>query len=319
MSAMAQMTEVGSLTPEVKKILANYEGMSDETAENLARILMHGKLGGTGKLVILPVDQGFEHGPARSFAKNPAGYDPHYHYQLAIDAGLSAYAAPLGFLEAGMDTFAGKIPTILKVNSSNSLAPKSAAPNQALTGSVYEALRLGCSAIGFTIYPGSANCFDMMEEISLMAEEAKAEGLAVVIWSYPRGEDISKQGETAMDVCAYAAHMAALLGAHIIKVKPPTDFIEQAEAKKVYESENIDISSAAARFKHVTQACFNGRRIVVFSGGNAKGEEDIYNEVRAIRDGGGNGSIIGRNTFQRPREEALKMLDNIINIYKNEA
>ncbi len=306
------------MTPKVKKILANYESDCPGTKANIARILMQGKLGGTGRVVILPVDQGFEHGPARSFAKNPDAYDPHYHYQLAIDAGLNAYAAPLGFLEAGADTFAGQIPTILKVNSSNSLAPKDLAPNQAITGSVSDALRLGCSAIGFTIYPGSHDAFDMMEVIREMAEEAKAAGLAVVIWSYPRGASISKEGETAMDVCAYAAHMAALLGAHIIKVKPPTDFLEPGEAKKVYEAEKIAIKTMADRIAHVKQACFNGRRIVVFSGGNAKGEKDLLDEVRAIRDGGGNGSIIGRNTFQRPRAEALKLLENIIGVYKGD-
>jgi class I fructose-bisphosphate aldolase len=306
-----------NITPEVKKILRCYEGDSTATKANLTRILMQGKLGGTGKLVILPVDQGFEHGPARSFAKNPAAYDPHYHYQLAIDAGLSAYAAPLGMLEAGCETFKGVIPTILKVNSANSLAPKDAAPDQAMTGSVKDATRLGCAAIGFTIYPGSHQTFDMMEEIRAMSEEAKAAGLAVVIWSYPRGAGLSKDGETAIDVTAYAAHMAALLGAHIIKVKPPTAFIEQAEAKKVYEAEKIDVSTAKARFAHIVQACFNGRRIVVFSGGASKGEEDIFNEARAIRDGGGNGSIIGRNTFQRPKADALKLLAEIIAIYKD--
>lgn len=306
------------MTSKVRKILSHYESDCPGTKANLARILMQGRLGGTGKLLILPVDQGFEHGPARSFAKNPAAYDPHYHYELAIDAGLNAYAAPLGFLEAGADTFAGQIPTILKVNSANSLAPKDATPDQAVTGSVRDALRLGCAAIGFTIYPGSHQTFAMMEEIRAMAEDAKAHGLAVVIWSYPRGTNISKDGETGMDICAYAAHMAALLGAHIIKVKPPTEFLEQAEAKKVYESEKIAIKTMAERIHHVTQACFNGRRIVVFSGGNAKGVEDIYNEARAIRDGGGNGSIIGRNTFQRPKEEALKMLESIIRIYKGE-
>ena len=121
---------------------------------NLCRMLMQGRLGGTGKMIILPVDQGFEHGPARSFAPNPAAYDPHYHYQLAIDAGLNAYAAPLGMIEAGADTFAGQIPTILKMNSSNSLVPGSAPFNQAITASVDDALRLGCAAIGFTVYPG---------------------------------------------------------------------------------------------------------------------------------------------------------------------
>jgi class I fructose-bisphosphate aldolase len=307
------------MTESVRKILSWYESDNPGTKANLARILMQGRLGGTGKLVILPVDQGFEHGPARSFAPNPAGYDPHYHFQLAIDAGLSAYAAPLGFIEAGAATFAGQIPTILKVNSSNSLSRAKENANQAVTGSVQDALRLGCSAIGFTIYPGSDVAFDMMEEIAEMGREAKAHGLAVVIWSYPRGGSLSKTGETAMDIAAYAAHMAALLGAHIIKVKPPTDALELDAAKKVYESQKIDIKTAAARFRHVVQACFNGKRIVVFSGGEAKDLDGVYNEVRAIRDGGGNGSIIGRNTFQRPRDEALKMLDQIIKIYKGEA
>ena len=305
------------LTPQVEKILSHYESDSAETKANLARILMQGKLGGTGKMVILPVDQGFEHGPARSFAKNPAAYDPHYHFQLAIDAGLNAYAAPLGMIEAGAKTFAGKMPTILKVNSANSLAPKELG-DQAVTGSVKDALRLGCAAVGFTIYPGSLSAYGMMEEIRAIAEEAKANGLAVVIWSYPRGPSISKEGETAIDICAYAAHMAALLGAHIIKVKPPTAFLENAEAKKVYEAEKIPVATMAERIKHVTQACFVGKRIVVFSGGNAKGEAELLEEIRGIRDGGGNGSIIGRNTFQRPRDEALKLLDSIIRIYKGE-
>jgi class I fructose-bisphosphate aldolase len=304
------------VSERVKKILDAYESDNPGTKANLARILMQGKLAGTGKLVILPVDQGFEHGPARSFAANPPAYDPHYHFQIAIDAGLSAYAAPLGFIEAGAGTYAGAIPTILKVNSANSLARTTEAPSQAVTGSVKDALRLGCSAIGFTIYPGSDVAYDMMEEIAEMGREAKAHGLAVVIWSYPRGGTMSKQGETAIDITAYGAHMAALLGAHIVKVKPPTAFLELDAAKKVYEQQRIDVSSATARYRHIVEACFNGRRIVVFSGGEAKDIEGIYDEVRAIRDGGANGSIIGRNTFQRPREEALKMLDRIVALYR---
>ena len=303
------------VSQRVKKILDNYESDNPGTKANLARILMQGKLGGTGKLVILPVDQGFEHGPARSFAANPAAYDPHYHFQLAIDAGLSAYAAPLGMIEAGADSFAGSIPTILKVNSANS---HSQLKDQAVTGSVADALRLGCSAIGFTIYPGSDEQYGMMEEIREMAEEAKAVGLAVVIWSYPRGGKLSKEGETAIDVTAYAAHMAALLGAHIIKVKPPTEFIEQAEAKKVYEAQKIDVSTLKARIAHVVQSCFNGRRLVVFSGGASKDEKGLLDEIRQIRDGGGTGAIIGRNSFQRPREDALRLLDNILKIYKGQ-
>ena len=304
------------ISATVKKILSHYESDNPGTKANLARILMHGKLGGTGKMVILPVDQGFEHGPDRSFAMNPDAYDPHYHYDLAIEAGLNAYAAPLGMIEAGADSFAGQIPTILKVNSSNSLHNGGTAPHQATTASVKDALRLGCSAIGFTIYPGSDAAFDMFEEISSIAEEAKANGLAVVIWSYPRGGDLSKIGETAMDICAYATHIAAMLGAHIIKVKPPTQALENLETIKVYEKLKIPMNTLEERVSHIIQTAFNGRRIVVFSGGNAKGEDDIYNEIRQIYKGGANGSIIGRNTFQRPREEALKMLDNIIKIYQ---
>jgi class I fructose-bisphosphate aldolase len=304
------------ISTKVKKILSCYESDNAGTKGNLARILMHGKLGGTGKMVILPVDQGFEHGPDRSFAVNPDAYDPHYHFQLAIDAGLNAYAAPLGMIEAGADTFAGAIPTILKVNSSNSLHNGGTAPHQATTASVKDALRLGCSAIGFTIYPGSDAAFDMFEEIREMSEEAKSYGLATVIWSYPRGGDLSKIGETAMDICAYAAHIAALLGAHIIKVKPPTQALENLEAIKVYEKVKIPVTTMEERIRHVMKTTFNNKRIVVFSGGNAKGENEIYNEIREIYKGGANGSIIGRNTFQRPREEALKMLENIIHIYQ---
>ncbi len=307
------------ISQRVKKILSCYESDNPGTKGNLARILTHGKLGGTGRLLILPVDQGFEHGPARSFAPNPDAYDPHYHFKLAIDAGLSAYAAPLGMIEAGADSFAGAIPTILKVNSSNSLARATDDPSQAVTASVNDALRLGCAAIGLTIYPGSDAAFEMIEEVREMAEEAKAAGLCVVVWSYPRGGNLSKAGETAIDISAYAAQMAALIGAHIIKVKPPTEALELDAAKKVYEEHNIPRATLTERIAHVVQSAFNGRRLVVFSGGEAKDLDGLFAEVRAIRDGGGTGSIIGRNTFQRPRQEALAMLNQIVEIYRGKA
>jgi class I fructose-bisphosphate aldolase len=304
------------ITEQVKKILDFYESDNPGSKGNLARILMEGRLGGTGKLLILPVDQGFEHGPARSFAPNPPAYDPHYHYQLAIEAGLSAYAAPLGMIETGANTYAGAMPTILKLNSSNSLATQK---DQAVTGSVSDALRLGCAAIGFTIYPGSDYQFEQMEELRALAEEAKSAGLAVVVWSYPRGPNLDKTAETALDICAYAAQMAALLGAHIIKVKPPTAHVSLEAAKKTYEQQHIDMSTMAKRVEHIMQSAFAGRRIVVFSGGEAKDIDAIYEEIRGIRDGGANGSIIGRNTFQRPKEEALAMLSKIIDIYQGKA
>ena len=304
-----------NLTPKVREILSWYEGETPGTKANLARMLMAGRLGGTGRMVILPVDQGFEHGPARSFAINPAAYDPHYHYQLAVDAGLSAYAAPLGPLAAGSETFAGAIPLILKMNSANSLSRQKENADQAVTASVDDALRLGCGAIGFTIYPSSDAMYNQYEEIRDLSAEAKAKGLATVVWSYPRGGDLSKEGELAVDVVAYGAHMAALLGANIIKVKLPTSDLGNKDSKKVYEEQKIKIGTLAERVDHVMQCCFNRRRIVVFSGGASKGGDDVLTDARAIHAGGGHGSIIGRNCFQRPRADAVKLLDDMVKIY----
>lgn len=303
------------MSESVRKILENYYSQPPGVLSNLARMMNHGRLAGTGKLVILPVDQGFEHGPARSFADNPAGYDPLYHFDLAIDAGCNAYAAPLGFLEAGAAERAGEIPLILKLNNHDSMSPDDEDPVPSVTGSVADALYLGCSAIGFTIYPGSAHFKHMYEELRALAEEAKANGLAVVIWSYPRGSGLSKEGETAIDVVAYSAQIAAQLGAHVIKVKLPTDHIEQDAARKKYEEHGIPIASVADRVRHVVQSSFNGRRIVIFSGGSKASEESFYRDIRGIYEGGGFGSIIGRNSFQRPRKDAIEFLQNVMDIY----
>jgi len=298
----------------VRQILSWYPSDNPGTLTNIARLLNHGTLGGTGKLVILPVDQGFEHGPARSFAPNPPAYDPDYHFQLAIDAGCNAYAAPLGFLEAAAAKFAGQIPLILKLNNSDTLAKLE--PCSAVTGSVRDAVRLGCSAIGFTIYPGSSARNTMYEEIRELTEEAKSYGLPTVIWSYPRGSNLAKDGEQAVDVTAYAAQIACQLGAHVVKVKPPKDVIYQEEAKKVFEKYQIPTKTLTDRIRHVVQSCFNGKRIVIFSGGEAKGTDAVLEEVKGIRDGGGYGSIMGRNAFQRPRQDAVKLLRAVMDIYK---
>ena len=305
-------------TKTVSEILSWYGSDNAGTLTNLARLLNHGALAGTGKLVILPVDQGFEHGPGRSFAMNPDAYDPRYHFELAIEAGCSAYAAPLGFLEAGAREFAGQVPLILKANNHDVLLEEKD-PAQAITGSVRDAVRLGCVGIGFTIYPGSEHRLEMYSELRALAEEAKASGLAVVVWSYPRGSGLSKEGETAADVTAYAAHIAAQLGAHVIKVKLPTAHLEQAAARKVYEKEQVPIASLAERVRHVVQAAFAGRRIVIFSGGAADTDQAVFDQVRAIRDGGGFGSIIGRNSFQRQRGDAVKFLSTVVGIYAGTA
>jgi class I fructose-bisphosphate aldolase len=299
----------------VRQILSWYGSDNPGVLNNLARMLNHGALGGTGKMVILPVDQGFEHGPARSFAPNAPAYDPDYHFQLAIDAGCNAYAAPLGFLEAGSFKFAGQVPTILKLNNSDTLAKME--PCSAVTGSVKDALRLGCSAIGFTIYPGSSARNTMYEELRELIEEGKSYGLPTVVWSYPRGAGLAKEGEQAIDVTAYAAQIACQLGAHVVKVKPPKEVVYQDEAKKVFEKYQIPIKTLPERIKHVVQSCFNGRRIVIFSGGEAKDTASVLEEIKGIAAGGAFGSIMGRNAFQRPHDEAVKLLSDVMAIYKN--
>ncbi len=304
------------MTEAVSKILSWYESDNPGVKTNLARMLYQGRLGGTGKLVILPVDQGFEHGPDRCFVPNPPAYDPHYHFELAIEAGLSAFASPLGMLEAGAATFAGRIPLILKVNSANLLYPKEGPKTQAVTSSVRDALRLGCTAVGLTIYPGSLKSYDMFETAREFVAAAKDVGLPTVIWSYPRGEDISKDGEMAIDIATYATQMAALLGAHIIKVKLPTAFVEAADVGDLYRKANVPIATLADRVKLVMKAALGGRRMVVFSGGGKKGDDAIFEEATAIKAGGGHGSIIGRNSFQRSKAEAIELLGRIIDIYR---
>ena len=302
------------MTDRVRQILSWYGSDNPGTLTNLARLLNAGKLAGTGRLLILPVDQGFEHGPTRSFGMNPPAYDPLYHFRLAVETGCSAYAAPLGFMEAGARDYAGQIPLVLKLNSHDSLNDEKD-PTQAIHGSVDDALRLGCSAVGYTIYPGSSQRFEMYNALRDIGREAKARGLALIVWSYPRGSALSKEGETAIDVTGYAAHIAAELGAHIIKVKLPSAHVEQAEAKKVYDKEKPAIATLTDRVKHIVQCTFNGRRIVIFSGGATKADDEaVLEETRAIRDGGGFGSIIGRNCFQRPEEKAKKLMDGMMKI-----
>lgn len=303
------------MTPRVREILSWYGADNPGTLANMARLLNHGRLAGTGKLVILPVDQGFEHGPARSFAMNPDAYDPTYHVELAIESGCNAYAAPLGFIEAIARDYAGEIPLILKMNNSETLFNQKA-PISALTAGVDDALRLGCVGIGFTVYPGSSMRKEMYEEIMAAAAAAKKAGLVVVLWAYARGEQLSKEGETAIDVIAYCAQIAAQLGAHFIKVKPPTAHIEQEAARKVYEKQGIKVATLSDRIQHVVQSAFNGKRVIIFSGGEAKGTDDLINEVKEIARGGGFGSIMGRNAFQRPKKESIALLHSVQDAFR---
>ncbi|KRE52519.1 class I fructose-bisphosphate aldolase [Phycicoccus sp. Soil748] len=305
------------MTRRVEEILSWYPASSHRTLANLRRILEQGRTGGSGKLVVLPVDQGVEHGPARSFAANPAGYDPRYHARLALDAGCSAHALPLGAAELVAPTYATELPLILKCNGSDSLYT-GADPEPAVVATVEDALRLECAAVGFTIYPGSAARNHMYEDLRRLARDAAEAGLPLVVWSYPRGSGVSTEGRTAVDVVAYAAHLACQLGAHVVKVKPPTHLIENDAARAALEKAGVPLETLADRVRHVVQSAFDGHRIVIFSGGAAKETAAVLEENRQTALGGGFGTIMGRNSFQRPHQEAIQLLHNVMDIHLGE-
>jgi len=262
-------------------------------------------------MLILAVDQGFEHGPIQSFGQNMETWDPLYHMDFAVTSGFSGFAAPLGFLEMGADRYAGQIPLILKLNSS-SLLNKKPVPDQAITSTVKDAVRLGCAAVGFTIYPGSAAFQDQLEELQEVVAQAKEQGIPTIVWSYPRG-DISKAGETALDIVAYGAHMACLMGAHIVKVKIPTAQLEIASSMTT----PVPKETVKERLDLIAMSCFAGKRLVIFSGGERKGEESLLEEIQAVHNSKGHGSIIGRNIFQRSKKDALMVVQRICAIYKS--
>lgn len=302
------------MSQRVDQILSWYPADQRTTLANLRRILMHGRTGGSGKLVVLPVDQGFEHGPGRSFAANPAGYDPRYHARLAIDAGCSAHALPLGAARMVAPEYAEDLPLILKCNSADGLYVGED-PEPALVAGVEEALALRCAAVGFTIYPGSARRNEMYAQARSLARDAEAAGLPLVLWSYPRGSGVSVPGRTAVDVVAYAAHLACQLGAHIVKVKPPSEVLESEAARSALERAGVPLDTLADRVRHVVQSAFDGHRIVIFSGGAAKETAAVLEENRQTAMGGGFGTIMGRNSFQRPHDEAVHLLGNVIDIH----
>ena len=293
-------------------IINNYAHENLGVRTNISRILNHGKLMGSGKIIINAIDQGYEHGPIRCFKANPAAYDPAYHFQLAIEAGFSAIAAPLGFLQVGASQFMGQIPMILKINSANSLTKPPGGHDQAITATVTQALQLGCCAIGFTIYPGAENCYKMQEELTALSNQAKQNGLGVVVWSYPRG-NMSKQGETALDIVAYGAHMACLMGADIVKVKLPSAHIETTQAQELLGDAPLPLNE---RIEYIVKSCFDGKRIVIFSGGEAKDEEELLSEIKVIAESRAHGSIVGRNVFKRPRREALSLVKRMVECYR---
>lgn len=311
---MAQFLPSKHHRDRVHEILSWYQSTSTPAQiKNLARVLNYGRIGGSGKLVILPIDQLIEHGPGRSFEPNPDMYDPIHQAQLALDGGVNAYAAPLGSMERAFEvTGRAGLPTILKVNSHHLMIPDDENPKLSVHSWVDDALRLGCEGVGFTLYPGSSYSNEMEEQARELVADARRAGLIVVFWVYPRGVGIPDGKETTTDIIAYGATLGANLGGHIIKVKlPTTEGYGLASNEKLDIYTNRSLETLADRVEVVVKSAYNGHRIIIHSGGATKSTEEVLSEIQSLKEGGAFGSIMGRNVFQRPTAEAIELLHQV--------
>lgn len=310
------MLKITKNPERVEEILSWYKHTNtSEQQDNLAKILNYGRIGGTGKLMILPIDQILEHGPGRAFESNPVMYDPLELAQFAVDGGFNAFAAPLGSLERGYEVLAKhNVPTILKVNSHTLMIPDNDNPKPSIHSWVDDAVRLGCSAVGFTLYPGSLHSNEMEQQAKALIADARKAGLITILWVYPRGEGLIKGQERAVDVIAYGVALGVSLGAQIIKVKLPLDGYGIASNQEMGIYDQVPTQTLTDRIKLVMKAAYNGHRIVIHSGGDFANAETLENEMRSIREGGAFGSIMGRNAFQRPKVQALDLISDLQDI-----
>ena len=292
---------------------------------NMQAILNHGRLGGTGYVSILPVDQGIEHSAGASFAPNPIYFDPENIVRLAIEGGCNAVASTFGVLGSVARKYAHKIPFLVKLNHNEFLSY----PNkydQIGFGSVRQAYEMGAVAVGATIYFGSAESGRQIQEVSAWFEEAHALGLVTVLWCYLRNSAFKIDGKdyhVSADGTGQANHLGVTIQADIIKQK-------QAENnglynalkfgkthKKVYEELTAgDHPIELCRYQVVN--CFMGRSGLINSGGESKGGSDFADAVRTAvinKRAGGMGLISGRKAFQRPMADGVKLLNTIQDVY----
>ena len=275
-------------------------GLSPGKRTRLRRLLYdHGPGGGT--MLVLPIDQGLEHGPV-DFFPNPASLDPQYQYELARDGNFSAIALHIGLAEKYYAEFAGEVPLILKLNGKTGV-PSDAEAFSALTGTVEDAVRLGAEAVGYTIYVGSPAQDRDFRQFVDVRREADRLGMPVIVWAYPRGEAIAKKGgREGLYAVDYAARVALELGADVVKVNYPVASEKDAESPAPYNSLHLSPDDA---FRKVVQSA--GRALVLVSGGAKVGDAELLRKVRSSMHAGATGIIFGRNLWQRPREEALRL------------
>ncbi len=291
---------------------------------NLSTMFRHGRLGGTGYLSILPVDQGIEHSGAASFAKNPAYFDPKNLCELAIEGGCNAIATTFGVLGMVSRRYAHKIPFIVKMNH-NELLTYPNKFDQVMFGSVQEAYNLGAVAVGATIYFGSEESTRQLQEVSEAFQEAHELGLFTVLWCYLRNSAFKKDGvdySVSADLTGQANHMGATIEADIIKQKMPennggyTALNFGKTDPLVYSELTTDHPIDLTRWQVVN--CYMGRVPLINSGGESKGDSDLSQAVRTAvinKRAGGTGLIVGRKSFQRPLAEGVQLLNAVQDVY----
>ncbi len=271
----------------------------------------HGPGGGT--LLVLPIDQGLEHGPI-DFFPNPASLDPQYQYELAREGKFSAIALHIGLAEKYYPEFAGDVPLILKLNGKTAI-PSDAQAFSPLTGTVEDAVRLGADAVGYTVYVGSPAQDRDFRQFLEVRREAERFGMPVVVWAYPRGEAIAKKGgREGLYAVDYAARVALELGADVVKVNYPLASEKDAESPPPYNSLHL---SPDESFRKVVESA--GRALVLVSGGSKIGDPELLRKVRSSLDAGATGIIFGRNLWQRPRADALRLTHELHAIFREYA
>jgi class I fructose-bisphosphate aldolase len=287
-------------------------GLSPGKKARLRRLLYHHGPGG-GTLLVLPIDQGLEHGPVDFFV-NPAALDPEYQFQLAKDGNFSAIALHIGLAEKYYHEFAGEVPLILKLNGKTSIPPDNEAFS-ALTGSVEDAVRLGADAVGYTVYVGSPAQDRDFDQFSEVREEADRFGMPVIVWAYPRGDSVAKRGgKESLYAVDYAARVALELGADIVKVNYPVRSEKDSQSPPPYNT--LDLTPEAS-FRKVVESA--GRALVLVSGGEKVGDAELLEKVRSSMHAGATGIIFGRNLWQRPRADALALTRQLHAIFREYA
>jgi class I fructose-bisphosphate aldolase len=287
-------------------------GLSSGKRARLKRLLYHHGPGG-GTLLVLPIDQGLEHGPVDFFV-NPDALDPDYQYRLARDGRFSAIALHIGLAEKYFHEYAGDVPLILKLNGKTSIPPDNEAFS-ALTGSVEDAVRLGADAVGYTVYVGSPAQDRDFEQFRQVRRDADRLGMPTIVWAYPRGDAVAKKGgKESLYAIDYAARVALELGADIVKLNYPVRSEKDQLSPAPYNTLNL---SPEAAFRKVVESA--GRALVLVSGGEKVGDAELLEKVRSSMDAGATGIIFGRNLWQRPRDEALALTRELHAIFREYA